>query len=59
MIAINGTITWLTLAIRLIPPISTAATQNARIRDAITTDQEYFPKNMMLTQCLLFGSKKP
>ena len=38
--AINGTTIWLTLAIRLIPPISTAPTQNARIREAITTVQE-------------------
>ena len=58
--AINGTITWLTLAILLTPPIRTAATQNARISDAMTTDHEYSPRNgRILTQCALSGSKNP
>ena len=57
--AINGTITWLTLAIRLIPPIKTEATQNAKTKDEITTDHEYSPKNGRFTQCALAESKKP
>ena len=36
---------WLTLAILLTPPIKTAATQKERIREAMTTDQEYSPRN--------------
>ena len=49
----------LTLAILLTPPISTSATQTARISEAITTDHEYSPRNGILTQCSLFASKKP
>lgn len=36
---------WLTLAIRLIPPINTVATQIDNTKDEMITDQEYSPKN--------------
>jgi hypothetical protein len=35
-----------------------AATQAARIREEITTAQEYSPRNGIFTQFDLFGSKK-
>ena len=51
---------WLTLAILLTPPIKTAATQKERIREAMTTDQEYSPRNgRIFTVKASFGSKKP
>ena len=59
IIAINGTIIWLTLAILFTPPISTAITHNASIRLAITTDHEYSPIKGMFTQCTFSGSNKP
>ena len=55
----NGTITRLTLAILLTPPIRTRATHTASTREAITTDHEYSPKNGIFTQCELSASKKP
>ena len=54
----NGTIIWLTVAIRFRPPMRIAATQAARIREEITTAQEYSPRNGIFTQFDLFGSKK-
>ncbi len=59
-IAINGTITSLTFAILLIPPISTTATTAARIIEAIITTMEYVPINGISTlSASPLGSKNP
>ena len=54
----NGTTTWDTFAILLIPPINTRATQRLSISEAITTVHEYVPIPGIVTACAVSGSKK-